>query len=59
MSGLLIFPHIIMISMMIGVLVMFLWALYQFLKFKIGRWSWFVVMGTVIGSKEGEPLFTS
>jgi hypothetical protein len=59
MSGLLIFPHIILISMMIGVLVMFLWALYQFLKFKIGRWSWLVVMGTVILTGWISTLFES
>jgi hypothetical protein len=50
MSGLSIFPHIILISIMAGVLVMFFWAFHQFLKYKIGRWSLLVVIGTVIGS---------
>lgn len=47
-SGLFIFPHIIVISIIIGVWVLFLWALYQSLKFTIGRWSWLVVIGAVI-----------
>ncbi|MGF7050563.1 hypothetical protein J2T13_005113 [Paenibacillus sp. DS2015] len=59
MSGLLIFPHIILISTLIGVLVMFLWALYQFLKFKIGRWSWLVIIGTVILTGWISTLFES
>ena len=50
MSGLLIFLHIIMVSIMMGVWVMFLWTLYQSLKSRIGRWSWLVVIGVVIGS---------
>ncbi|RCW48379.1 hypothetical protein [Paenibacillus prosopidis] len=58
-SGLLIFPHIILISIMTGVLVMFFWALYQFLKFKIGRWSLLVVIGTVILSGWIVALFES
>jgi len=47
-SGLFIFLHIIIISIIIGVWVLFLWALYQSLKFAIGRWSWLVVIGAVI-----------
>jgi hypothetical protein len=47
-SGLFVFPHIILISIIISVWVVFLWSLYQFLKFKIGRWSWLVVIGAVI-----------
>ncbi|NEW09328.1 hypothetical protein GK047_25620 [Paenibacillus sp. SYP-B3998] len=47
-SGLLIFLHILIISIIIGVWVLFLWALYQSLKFAIGRWSWLVVIGAVI-----------
>jgi hypothetical protein len=58
-SGLLILPHIILISIMIGVLVMFLWALYHFLKYKIGRWSLLVVIGTVIVSGWIVALFES
>jgi len=57
MAGLLIFPHIILISMMIGVWVMFLWALYHFLKFKIGRWSLLIVIGTVFLSSWIAALF--
>ncbi|KRF43702.1 hypothetical protein [Paenibacillus sp. Soil787] len=47
-SGIIIFLHIIIISIIIGVWVLFLWALYQSLKFSIGRWSWLVVIGAVI-----------
>jgi len=57
MSGLLIFPHIILISIVISVWVMMLWALYQFLKYKIGRWSWLVVIGAVIISGWIDTLF--
>lgn len=59
MSGLLIFPHIILLSIMIGILVILFWALYQFLKFKIGRWSLLVVIGTVILSGWIVALFES
>jgi hypothetical protein len=48
MAGLLIFPHIIMISIMIGVWVILLWSLYQALKYKIGRWTWLALLGAVI-----------
>ena len=44
---------------MIGVLVMFFWALYHFLKYKIGRWSLVVVIGTVILSGWIVALFES
>ncbi|KQX68206.1 hypothetical protein [Paenibacillus sp. Root444D2] len=47
-SGILIFFHIIMISIIIGVWVFFVWSLYHFLKFAIGRWSWLVIIGAVI-----------
>ena len=48
MAGLLIFPHIIMISMMIGVWVILLWSLYHALKYRIGRWTWLALIGVVI-----------
>ena len=48
MAGLLIFPHIIMISMMIGVWVILLWSLYHALKYRIGRWTWLALLGAVI-----------
>ena len=47
-AGLLIFPHIIIVSVTAGVWVLFLWSLFQFLKFKIGRWSWIAVIGALI-----------
>ncbi|MNY27021.1 hypothetical protein D3C86_1608990 [compost metagenome] len=46
--GLFIFPHIIWLSIGLGVGVMFLWALHQYLKLRIGRWSWAVIAGTII-----------
>jgi hypothetical protein len=58
-SGLLIFLHIIMISIIIGVWVLFLWTLYQFLKFAIGCWSWLVVIGAVIIPNWIAALFES
>lgn len=48
MSGLLIFLHLILASIIIGIWVMFLWSLYQYLKYKIGRWSWLALIGAVI-----------
>ncbi|MCL6605500.1 MAG: hypothetical protein K6T94_21760 [Paenibacillus sp.] len=59
LSGLFIFPHILMISIMIGVWVMFLWSLYHWLKFKIGRWNWIVVIGAVIIPAWVAALFES
>ncbi len=47
-AGLLIFPHILMISMMIGVWVILLWSLYHTLKYRIGRWTWVALLGAVI-----------
>ena len=47
-AGLLIFPHMIMISMMIGVWVLLLWSLYHALKYRIGRWTWIILLGAVI-----------
>lgn len=47
-AGILIFPHIIMISITIGVWVILLWSLYQALKYRIGRWTWLALLGAVI-----------
>ncbi|MDQ0193058.1 hypothetical protein [Paenibacillus wynnii] len=58
-SALIIFPHIIMISTAIGVWVLFLWALFQFVKNTIGRWSWLVVIGAVIIPPWASALFES
>ncbi|MBD0380920.1 hypothetical protein [Paenibacillus sedimenti] len=58
-SGLVIFLHIILISIIIGVWVLFLWSLYQSLKFAIGRWSWLVVIGAVIIPSWISALFES
>jgi hypothetical protein len=58
-SGLLIFPHIIMISILISVWVLFLWTLFQFLKFTVGRWSWLVLIGAVIIPGWATALFES
>lgn len=58
-SGLIIFLHIIVISIIIGVWVLFLWALYQSLKFVIGRWSWLVVIGAIIIPSWINALFES
>ena len=57
--GLFIFPQIIWISIGLSVWVMILWALYQYLKLKIGRWSWAVVAGAVILSGGIYALFMS
>ena len=57
--GLFIFPQIIWISIGLSVWVMILWALYQYLKLKIGRWSWAVVAGAVILSGGIDALFMS
>ncbi|UJF34096.1 hypothetical protein [Paenibacillus hexagrammi] len=46
--GLFTFPHIIWFSIELGLGVMVLWALYQYLKRRIGRWSWTVVAGAAI-----------
>jgi hypothetical protein len=48
MAGLLIFPHILMISIMFGVWVILLWSLYHALKYRIGRWTWLALLGAVI-----------
>ncbi|QGQ99143.1 hypothetical protein EHS13_31835 [Paenibacillus psychroresistens] len=47
-AGLLFSLYIIIISITIGIGVLFLWTLFQFLKFKIGRRSWLVVIGTAV-----------
>lgn len=59
MAGLLIFVHIIFISIVIGLWVMFLWTLYQFLKNKIGRLSWFAVIGAILVAGWIGALFES
>lgn len=46
--GLFIFPHIIWISLALCTGAMALWALYQYLKLRIGRFSLAVVAGTAI-----------
>lgn len=46
--GWFILPHVIWISIELSVWVMVLWALYQYLKLKIGRWSWATVAGAAI-----------
>lgn len=48
MAGLLIFPHILVISITIGIWVILLWSLYHALKYRIGRWTWLVLLGAVI-----------
>lgn len=57
--GLFIFPHLIWISIMIGVWVMALWALYHCLKMKIGRWSLAAVALAAILSGELAALIKS
>jgi len=42
------FPHIIIVSIMFAVWTLFLWAIFQSLRFRIGRWSWAVVLGAVV-----------
>ena len=59
MAGLLIFPHIIMISMIIGVWVILLWSLYHALKYRIGRWTWLALLGAVIIPHWIHALFES
>jgi hypothetical protein len=58
-AGLLIFDYIVILSLIAGVWVLFLWTLFQFLKFKIGRWSWLVVIGSVIILSWIKVLFES
>lgn len=57
--GLFIFPHIIWISIELSVGVMILWAIYQYLKLRIGRWSWTVVAGMAILAGGIEALLKS
>jgi len=47
----------IWISIELGVWVMALWALYQYLKLKIGRWSRLAVAGAAILSGGIDVLF--
>ncbi|MCD9025232.1 hypothetical protein [Cohnella silvisoli] len=48
MAGVLIFLHILMISIMIGVWVILLWSIYHALKNRIGRWTWLALLGAVL-----------
>ncbi|MBM7568486.1 hypothetical protein [Paenibacillus sacheonensis] len=48
MAGWLIFVHVILISVGIGVWVILLWSLYHALKYRIGRWNWLVILAAVI-----------
>jgi hypothetical protein len=47
-AGMLAFLHIIIVTVAIGVWVIFLWTTYQFFKCRIGRWSWLALLGTFI-----------
>lgn len=47
-AAMLVFPHILMISMLMGVWVILLWSLYHALKYRMGRWTWLALLGTVI-----------
>ncbi|AOZ94035.1 hypothetical protein PNBC_05905 [Paenibacillus crassostreae] len=58
-SGLLIFVHIMIVSMQIGVLVLFLWSLYHSIKHRIGRWSWLALLGAVIIKFRIDAYFVS
>ncbi|MUT66091.1 hypothetical protein [Paenibacillus sp. NEAU-GSW1] len=54
-----IFPHVIWISLMLSTWMMVLWALYQYLKLRIGRWSWAAAAGAAILSEGLNELFKS
>ncbi|KRF04816.1 hypothetical protein ASG89_21175 [Paenibacillus sp. Soil766] len=47
-SGILIALHTILISIVFGVWIILLWTLFHFLKNKIGRWSWFLLIAAVV-----------
>ncbi|RKP58197.1 hypothetical protein D7Z26_01465 [Cohnella endophytica] len=47
-AALLIFPHIILVSIMLGVWVILLWSLYHALKYKMGRWTTATLLAAVI-----------
>ncbi|MBO7744405.1 hypothetical protein I8J29_09380 [Paenibacillus sp. MWE-103] len=57
--GWFIIPHVIWLSIELSVWVMALWAIYQSLKQRIGRWSWAAVVGAAILSGGGNALFKS
>lgn len=57
--GLFIFPHMIWISILLSAWVMVLWALYQWFRFKIGRWSRAAVAGAAILSAGADALLKS
>lgn len=59
MAGMLIFLHVIMISVLIGVWVILLWSLYHALKYRIGRWTWLALLGAVILPSWIGALFNS
>ncbi|WEK55307.1 MAG: hypothetical protein P0Y55_04385 [Candidatus Cohnella colombiensis] len=46
--GLFIFPHIIMLSILIGIWTLLLWSLYHAFKYRIGRWTWLALISAVI-----------
>jgi hypothetical protein len=47
-SSLLLFPHIILFSISMGIWVIFFWSLYHYMRIRIGRWSGLVVIAAVI-----------
>lgn len=55
--GSFIFPNIIWVSIELSVWMMVLWALYQYLKIKIGGWSRVAVAGAAILSGGIDALF--
>jgi hypothetical protein len=58
-AGWLVFLHALLISVIIGVWVIFLWSLYHALKYRIGRLTWFALFGAVILPGWIGDLFTS
>lgn len=59
MAGVLIFPHIIIISTTIGVWVILLWSLYHALKYRMGRWTGLALLGAVILTSWVSAIFNS
>jgi hypothetical protein len=47
-AGILAFLHILIVTVAIGLWVIFLWTMHQFFKYRIGRWSWLALLGTFI-----------
>ena len=58
-AGWLVFLHAILLSIAIGVLVIFLWSLYHALKHRVGRLTWPILIGIVILTNLLDELFTS